>query len=236
MPYGNCGKTGRNSQQAGGVPSTDDGFVGQDRTWKYDISFMGREQDKVDSLEASAEVAEDSEELGMLENNNHIHEHQSRQVENREEPNEDELAISASSASSPETVIIVDSQDVEVQGRRDPAPENLALLQHGLATSPHRFSSFNGSESAQGSKEGVDAVRDVAAEAPPAVITGSDHEELTKAAVEEEPDGDLEEVAEPVEEEPDPKRRRITPSTQRERTANRLHPRIAIGEGHRGRK
>lgn len=229
LPYGTCGETdfreiGRNSPQADDVPSNDGGFVDPDGIQKSEISLMGEVEDKVNSMETSAQVAEDSEEMGALENNNYVHEattaseklymdeHQSPQAENREEPNEEGLAISASFANSQETVVIVDSQDVddEMQGRSDPEPENLGLSQQSPTRSPHRGAASNVSESAQESR----------------AITMGDLGEATELA-EDEPNTDHGEMAAPLEGEPDAKRRRITAQLEEEG-----HPTGSISDLH----
>ncbi|OWM71333.1 probable ubiquitin-like-specific protease 2B isoform X1 [Punica granatum] len=215
VPYGTCEETdfremGRSSPQADGVPYSDDGgFTGPHHTWKSEISLMGEEEDRVESLETSAHIVEDSEEIKVLENTNHgdeatspsgkfnTDEHPSPLAENREEPKEQELVASASCAGPLETQIILGSQGLDdgMHVKSTPEPENVGSPQHRPAESSQIGADLNGSEPAQDSEEGADVVREEAVEAPAAVVEMGDQEEVTEL----------------TEEERDAKRRRINP-------------------------
>lgn len=230
VPYGTCGETdiqeiGRNSQQAGGVPyATDGGFVGSVHTWKSEISLMGVVENRAESLETSACVAEDSEEVGVLENNNHKHDdttpsenltaekHQPLAVEINGELKQEDFAVPASSTGLLETVIIVSSQDPddEIHDKLGPEPENLGSSHKSPAKSPCRGANIGGSELAEEWKEGSFMVIDEAGEPPAPAATIGGHEEPVEL-MEEEQSRDHEEVAKPMEDEPDAKRRRINP-------------------------
>lgn len=133
-------------------------------------------------------------------------------MEIKGELKQEDFAVPASSTGLLETVIIVSSQDPddEIHDKLGPEPENLGSSHKSPAKSPCRGANIGGSELAEEWKEGSFMVIDEAGEPPAPASTIGGHEEPVEL-MEEEQSRDHEEVAKPMEDEPDAKRRRINP-------------------------
>ncbi|KAK4742639.1 hypothetical protein SAY87_000640 [Trapa incisa] len=229
MPYGTCGETavqeiGRNSNQAGGVPySTDGCFIQSVHNWKSEISLIGMAENKGESLENSACVAEDSKEIAALKNNNHKPDsittsenlstqvHQSLPVDVTGERGKEDFGVPPTFTGSLEPAIIIESSQDPCDGIHDRLGhehENLGSFHQSSAKLPHRGADLEGSELAQ-EWESPYVVVDETVEPPIVAAAAGNHRELAES-MEIEQSHDPEKVADLLEE-PDAKRRRIDP-------------------------